>query len=82
MSFRVVWTLMARSERELDAGCIDEVFADYGAAIAAVSSLLRNYAEAGRSDDGRYWWARHSPDADLEFRVRVECHETCQLSGS
>lgn len=82
MSFRVVWALVARSERQLDSGCIDEAFGDYGSAIAAVSSFLRSYAEAGRSDDGGYWWGRHSPDADLEIRVWVECHETCELSGS
>jgi hypothetical protein len=72
MSYSVQWRLVGLSGRHLDDGCLDERFADYGSAVAAVDSFLRTYAEVGRDDEGRHWRARRSQDADIEMEVWVE----------
>ena len=78
MAYCVQWRLVGLSERLLDSGRLDEDFEDYGAAVAAIDSFLRAYAEVGRQHDGRYWWARRSPDADNEMRIWVELPQNAQ----
>jgi hypothetical protein len=72
MPYWVRWTLLGQAERRLDGGSLDGVHQTYGEAAAEVSSFLRSYADAWRSDDGTHWRARRSPDADLEVRVWIE----------
>ena len=72
MAYRVRWVLMGRLGRVLDGGTVPEVFGSYGEAAAALSDLLKPYAEVGQSECGAYWTGRRSPDADLEVQVWVE----------
>ena len=72
MPYRVLWILLGHSERRLDGGSLDGVHESYGEAVAEVSSFLRSYADARRSEDGTHWRARRAHDADLEVRVWIE----------
>ncbi len=72
MPYRVRWALLGHAERRLDGGFLDGVHETYGDAAAEVSSFLRGYAAAWRSEDGTHWRARRSPDADLEVRIWIE----------
>ena len=72
MPYRVRWALLGQAERRLDGGSLDGVHLTYGEAAAEVSSFLRGYSDAWRSEDGTHWRARRSPDADLEVRVWIE----------
>ena len=72
MTYCVHWRLVGLAERLLDSGRLDDEFDDYGEAVAAIDSFLRTYAEVGRHHEGRYWWARRSPDADMEMQIWVE----------
>jgi hypothetical protein len=71
MAYCVQWHLVGLCERLLDSGRLDDDFADYGTAVAAIDAFLRPYAEVGRHAEGGYWWARRSTDADIEMRIWV-----------
>ncbi len=72
MPYKVLWTLLGQAERRLDGGVLDDVHYTYRDAAAEVSAFLYSYADVWRSDDGTYWRARRSADADLEVRVWIE----------
>ena len=71
MAYCVEWRLLGQSGGLLDWGCIGDLYPTYGHAAAAVSELLRTYADAVRSEDGTHWCARRSLDADIELRVWI-----------
>jgi hypothetical protein len=70
----VRWQLVGPSKRSLDCGSIQEVYDDYGAAVAAVHEFLRLYPDVQRCDQEAYWLARRSDDADLTVWVWIEQH--------
>ncbi|MBD2751102.1 hypothetical protein IC232_31205 [Microvirga sp. BT688] len=72
MPYLVRWQLIAPSKHPLDCGTIQEVYGDYGAAVAAVHEFLRLYPEVQRCDQEAYWLARRSVDADLTVWVWIE----------
>jgi hypothetical protein len=72
MTYCVHWRLVGRSDRLLDSGQLDDSYVDYGTAVAAIDSCLRLYVEVGHHHDGGYWWARRSPDADIEMQIWVD----------
>jgi hypothetical protein len=72
MAYCVQWRLVGLSDRLLDSGRLDDDFEDYGTAVAAIDSFLRAYSEVGRHQGDGYWWARRSPDADIEMQIWVD----------
>jgi hypothetical protein len=75
MTSRVQWKLVGRANRRLDEGIIDETYGSYGAAVAAISNLLRVCPEVCRVDAEGYWLARRSTEADIALWICVECSE-------
>jgi len=75
MPYCVRWKLFGPSKCPLDCGSIQEVYNDYGAAVAAVHEFLRSYPDVQRSDQEAYWLARRSVDADLHVWVWIEQHD-------
>ena len=71
MAYCVEWRLLGRSERLLDGGRMEETYATFGEAAAALNGVLQTYPDAVRSDDGTHWCARRSADADIELRVWI-----------
>src|SRR3954454_458999 len=75
MSYRVTWRLVGRADRLLDSGKLDE-FGEHASAVEAIAMLLRGFPLSGRNEEAGYWWARRSPDADLEVRLLLRsCHD-------
>ena len=68
MGYRVIWRLVGRADRVLDSGDLDE-FVEQASALDAIERLLSGFPLTGRNEDAGYWWARRSPDADLEVRL-------------
>jgi len=80
MTYRVQWRLVGGSNRQLDDEIIDETYGSYGAAVAAISNLLRAYPEVCRVDAEGYWLARRSAEADIALWIWVECSEGLPLT--
>ena len=78
MPYLVRWQLVGPSKRPLDCGSIQEVYDDYGAAVAAVHEFLRLYQDVQRCDQEAYWLARRSVDADLTVWVWIEQHDNLE----
>jgi hypothetical protein len=78
MPYLVRWQLVGPSKRPLDCGSIQEVYDDYGAAVAAVHEFLRLYPDVQRCDQEAYRLARRSVDADLTVRVLIEQHDNLE----
>jgi hypothetical protein len=68
MSYRVTWRLVGRADRLLDSGNLDE-FGEHASAVEAIATLLSGFPLSGRNEEAGYWWARRSPDSDLEVRL-------------
>ena len=71
MGHRLEWRLLGRDDRLLDAGEIEDNFADPRDALTALTTLLITFPVWGRVEASDYWWARRSSDADLEMRFIV-----------
>lgn len=68
MSYRIIWRLVGHADRLLDSGDLDE-FGERASALDAIGTLLSGFPITGRNEEAGYWWARRSPDADLEVRI-------------
>jgi len=82
MPYLVRWQLVGPAKRPLDCGSIQEVYNDYGAAVAAVHEFLRLYPDVQRCDQEAYWLARRSVDADLAVWVWIEQHDNLEAMNA
>ncbi len=78
MPYLVRWQLAGPSKRPLDCGFVQEVYTDYGAAVAAVHEFLRLYPGVQRCDPEAYWLVRRSVDTDLTVWVWIEQYDTLE----
>jgi hypothetical protein len=72
MPYRASWRLLGAGERLLDRGYLDGVHESHDAACAEIMLQLQQFAVSGRHEHRKEWWARRTPDADIEMRFRVE----------
>ena len=72
MGYRLEWRLVARGDRVLDSGEIDNGFPDHQTALQALDAILRRFPVSGRNDDDNGWWLQRSPDSDLRVLLSVE----------
>ena len=75
MGYRLEWRLVGRARQLLDSGTMDGDYADRPSALDALDSLLVTFPLWGCNEAEGYWWARRSPDADLEIQVSL-CQQT------
>jgi len=71
MGYRLEWRLVGRANQLLDSGTLDGDYADRPSAFDALESLLLTFPLRGCNEAEGYWWARRSPDADLQIQVSL-----------
>ena len=64
--------MVARGDRVLDSGEIDNGFPDHQTALQALDAFLLQFPFGGRNDDDDGWWVQRSPDSDLRVLLNVE----------
>ena len=71
MGYCLGWRLVGRANQLLDSGTLDGDYADRPSAFDAIDSLLLTFPLRGCNEAEGYWWARRSPDADLQIQVSL-----------
>ena len=71
MGYGLEWRLVGRANHLLDSGTFDGNYADRPSAVEALDSLLLTFPLRGCNEAEGYWWARRSPEADLEIHVSL-----------
>jgi hypothetical protein len=71
MGYRLEWRLVGRANTQLDNGQIGGEFAERRSALEALKDLLLTFPLWGRVEAGGFWWARRSPEADLELQFTL-----------
>ena len=72
MPYRATWRLIGAGQRVLSRGDLDGVHNHQGDAVTEILSQLQSFAVSGRDEPRNEWWARRTPEADIEMRFRVE----------
>jgi hypothetical protein len=72
MPYRASWRLMGPGQRVLGRGDLDGVHEDQDGAVTEILLHLQNFAVRGQDEQHGEWWGKHSREADLEMRFRVE----------
>jgi hypothetical protein len=72
MPFRVCWRLVGVGERLLSKGELDGVHDEHSEAKAEILRQLAGFAVHGLNEGRNEWWAKRTPEADIEMRFRVE----------
>jgi hypothetical protein len=72
MPYRSCWRLIGTGGRVLQRGELDGLHDDEYGAIQEILSQLTNFAIHGRNEERNEWWAKRTPEADMEMRFRVE----------
>jgi len=71
MGYCLEWRLVGRAHQLLDSGILDGDYADRPSALEALDRFLLTFPLRGRNEAEGYWWARRSPEADLEVHVSL-----------
>ena len=71
MGYCLEWRLVGRAHQLLDSGTLDGDYADRPSALEALDRFLLTFPLRGRNEAEGYWWARRSPEADLEVHVSL-----------
>ena len=71
MGYGLERRLVGRANQLLDSGTFDGDYADRPSALEALDRFLLTFPLRGRNEAEGYWWARRSPEADLEVHVSL-----------